>query len=481
MGCSALNLHAWALRILALTFLGLAAGYANAQDVRDASQLGDVIRQLADPELIKYLKETGIRSVPDSDLPGAGEVQRKITALVKKLWLSKDGTEPIYVLVADDTRVNARFVRDKDGAKMVIVNTGLLNFAENDDQLAHVLGHELEHGTSEIGEHVRSLASGVNTSLRQELQIAGLNRSEEVEVDIKSVVNRVHKQGCNLYESIRLLDRMYLTDDRPSYTHAKDETRRNLLETAVTALTRGGGEKIDALLAKPMEGLDGAYAAIKNANLPDREKSTLSLRHYSETNELWQQLQRTAFGVLTPAENVDERRKLREEKSGLPRSSSNGADRDPVIRGTGSLTSKASASSGLTMPNCETRNRAPWTRSGASGQTRTAHEKSVTGPPAQVGRADGENVLPSRVSWVRKSCNGSSAPGSLVLVKCAWPLRSPGFPTCGGSSPTLAASSGWLARKNSDGYSPASATVQRGFIARGNSSSTTECFRHIGA
>ena len=77
------------------------------------------------------------------------------------------------------------------------VHLGLLKYLTTDDQLAYVLGHELERELSVLN---RQLMNEPNKNT-----IPCLSELIENEVDVKSIFNRVHANGMNPYGALDTL------------------------------------------------------------------------------------------------------------------------------------------------------------------------------------------------------------------------------------------------------------------------------------
>ncbi|MBI3930028.1 MAG: M48 family metalloprotease [Armatimonadetes bacterium] len=212
------------------------------------------VSQITEPELRDSLRQEGIVPVDFALFPELAPALEMLTRLTQDLLLPKDGKTPIRLMLVDDLGVNACFFRKE---RIVGVNLGLLRFVESDDELAFVLGHELEHGTSELQQEVDSLRRRSQQKKSRVLEWLGalLQRSVENEVDVKSVVYRVHEKGFNPHAAthfIERLDRTFpdLLNVNGTYvsvgTHTLSASRDDTIGMAITALARELGEETRA-------------------------------------------------------------------------------------------------------------------------------------------------------------------------------------------------------------------------------------------
>ena len=115
------------------------------------------------------------------------------------------------------------------------IHLGLLKYLTTDDQLAWVLGHELEHGLSVLDRQLMNEPNGHNPLLK---------RVVENEVDVKSVFNRVHTNGMNPYGALDALGILKaIGGDDISTTHTMTSNRMNTMEQELTGMTRVIGER----------------------------------------------------------------------------------------------------------------------------------------------------------------------------------------------------------------------------------------------
>ena len=189
------------------------------------------------PEAREHLSK--LRRVDFDRYPELEPVYLKLIALTEKLLIGKDGTRPIRLLFVDDMTPNAFWMFTGSGGDRVLgIHLGLLKLADTDDQVAYVLGHELEHGLS-----VLNNPSETDTNT-ENARHALLKRVAENEVDVKSIFNRVHKKGMNPYAAREMMHKIReaVGDDVPGRTHTMWANRINTVEQELTGMTRIIGE-----------------------------------------------------------------------------------------------------------------------------------------------------------------------------------------------------------------------------------------------
>ena len=210
-------------------------------EARDSSFSG--VEDLSFRELLSQLNQVDFEKYPE-----LGEVYQKVIALTEKLLIEEDGIRPIRIVLVDDMAPNAFYMNTVKGDRVIAINLGLLKILENDDELAFIIGHELEHGRSSLNRKVSlELANshylGQHTNM---MMLHLLNRAAENEVDMKSVFRRVHENGMNPYASIDFLEKLKeRVGDLPSDTHTTLSSRINTIEQELTGMTRILGERIN--------------------------------------------------------------------------------------------------------------------------------------------------------------------------------------------------------------------------------------------
>ena len=209
-------------------------------DVQDSHFSG--VEDLRARELL-----TQIRQVDFDKYPELKAVYQKIIALTEKLLIEEDGTRPIRLVFEDNLVPNAAFLGAVKGDRVLTITLGLLRLLENDDQMAFVLGHELEHGLSVLNKkRDRGLPqSEYRRDYGNFMQLKLINRVAENEVDVKSVFRRVHGNGMNPYEAHKVLEKLRQKGDRFSITHTMISNRINIVEQELTGMTRVIGERIN--------------------------------------------------------------------------------------------------------------------------------------------------------------------------------------------------------------------------------------------
>ncbi len=202
-----------------------------------AQDLYQLAPQSRYPENISsVLKQENIYPIDIS--PGSSTDSRiiqayhRIASALQKIRIPADGDGPIHLILTNDLSPNAMFLHEHKGEKAVVVHLGLLQLFDSDDQLVFILGHELEHGLSEIDQHHSKDAFLYR-------------RVTENEVDVKSVLNRMQNRGYNPHEAYTAMKKLKeQLGDSPSVSHTLTSTRQDVLEVVLTALRRGLGKQL---------------------------------------------------------------------------------------------------------------------------------------------------------------------------------------------------------------------------------------------
>jgi len=131
-----------------------------------------------------------------------------------KTDLDKEG--PVFLL-SDDKYPNAAFAHDKQGNDFIFVSAGLINMCDNKDQLAFVLGHELEH------------------MLRQKEYGAHFNgKPEEAMADLLSV-SKMAEGGYNIEQARVMAEKMFIREQyNVGDEHISDPNRLIMLNMKIT-------------------------------------------------------------------------------------------------------------------------------------------------------------------------------------------------------------------------------------------------------
>ena len=131
----------------------------------------------------------------------------------------------------------------------VSLNLGIARYTNSDDQLAGVIGHELEHPQSDLGAEQRRIRNIPSTyGVREYADVVKawqLGRLEEIEVDVKSVYNALIEGGFNPYEYQRLIEnfeRDFGNSDGGS--HARTSSRDTALTLELAGVRHGQGREI---------------------------------------------------------------------------------------------------------------------------------------------------------------------------------------------------------------------------------------------
>ena len=130
----------------------------------DAQLKSSQVRILNNPAANAYITQIGQRLVPQSSRPNL----------------------PFTFQIVDDDGINAFATM----GGFVYVNKGLLKIADNEAQLASVLGHEIGHitgGHSKKQMREAAIAQGV-------LGVAGLDKSQAVQIGVELALKRPHSR-----------------------------------------------------------------------------------------------------------------------------------------------------------------------------------------------------------------------------------------------------------------------------------------------
>ena len=189
------------------------------------------------PSLAAMDKLSDSHPVDGSQLPAVTAIGDRVGALLQRLVKPKDGSGKIHLVVLDNLMVNAAFIKLPSGnERVVFVNLGAIHHFSTDDEIAYVLAHELEHGTSEIQDYI-DVEKKRNPSNPWWLQ-----RAVENENDARAAIERVHEAGLNPYGSVHALESLREKfGDSPSGSHTTTSSRIHTTGLALTAARRHGG------------------------------------------------------------------------------------------------------------------------------------------------------------------------------------------------------------------------------------------------
>ena len=181
--------------------LGFTLAIGSIQSVKAASWLELLIRgaQIVQLSSISDKQEVELGSEINQELIKSGQAKiysnRAITDYVNRIGqeLAKKSDRsdiPYTFQVVDDKAVNAFATM----GGYVYINTGLMLKAENEAELASVIGHEIGHI---VGRHSieqmknRAIAQGI-------LSAAGLDRTQAVQIGVELAVNRPNSRSDEL-------------------------------------------------------------------------------------------------------------------------------------------------------------------------------------------------------------------------------------------------------------------------------------------
>jgi hypothetical protein len=237
----------------------LARAAEPSNDVHVELFTGSKLEDVKDVELREAMKNAGMRPAPIGQFgemrTAAEGLQKMITRLVDP---KEDKITHYKVMLLDDLRPMAKMLRPGDtGITYIFISTGSIYASQNDDQLAHFLSHEMDHGSSQLHEFAESLSPGHDGRRSKipmsptEVYMRGLERAEESEVDIKGMM-RMHRAGYNPYEAEKLMVHLAeLEGDSFNFDHPTYLARRNALAAASTVYTRLLGRSADS--RKPVQ------------------------------------------------------------------------------------------------------------------------------------------------------------------------------------------------------------------------------------
>jgi hypothetical protein len=203
--------------------------------------------QVQSAALRDFLTKTNIELADLPGTAGAAEQKRTLDALTKmvgKLLKPSDGSAAVHLVLIDDQTPNAFFTTLSNGERVIGINTGTLRFVKNDDTVAFILGHEIEHGPSELQAHIERIKKDPSKPFNNLLGEA-LQRAVENEADIKSTLNRVIPAGYNPYASedfFHLLEKTF--GDKAGSSHTMSSSRRHSVGLALADQVRNRGAKL---------------------------------------------------------------------------------------------------------------------------------------------------------------------------------------------------------------------------------------------
>lgn len=220
------------------------------------------------------LRSTGLTLV-EPNTPEAQRAYAAVNGLLQRLVDPKvDGNREFRLVLVDNRHVNAGIVEGEGLApNYVIINTGLLEMVKSDDELAHVISHELEHPRSQIDDYIESVKKSREQGGRlHDIYLKALGRVEENEVDIKAL-KRVIAAKYNPYAAETIFKRIgERYGEAGTSTHTSLLSRRNAIGSALTVATRGFGvelkhdKKLQTTIRDAVAGLvEGEKANLRRA------------------------------------------------------------------------------------------------------------------------------------------------------------------------------------------------------------------------
>lgn len=200
----------------------------------------------------KSAQELGFKFVDKAPLGDKFKItEARFAEFVRKIADASDGADPIFVAITDTRGVSASFLRTKQGARVLSVSLGALAAVDDDSQLALLVGHELKHGSSQIEEMLETKKKHGYVKHRPTiwdgLSDRGHEKTIENEVDVKALVDKVHKKGFSPARAIKLFEKIESQyGDAYGFSHPMIVQRMSVLNAAMTGMTRGKGEELRA-------------------------------------------------------------------------------------------------------------------------------------------------------------------------------------------------------------------------------------------
>jgi len=303
-----------------------AAGGPRVAPVRP-SRLEDI----ADAGLREALKERGIRPVDLSAHPELSVFHRGLAALLEKLLIPQDGDHTFHLVLDDSLELEANTQELPGGDRVIVITLGLIRFLQNDDELAFLLGHELERGLSKIQGQADDRG---RTSYYLSIL---LQRAVQNEVDIQSMLRRLHEKGFNPHAGARFLDRLIAAyGDTADAERTLSSSRRDSLGAALTIFKRQYGKQVkeddpsqysdslvgrfkrafldapdfetgrrrlvQAALDRPLEGLEETYRSAREGKGKLRDYEGVYAEAFTTR---WTEVLRAAESFLSPEERMD--------------------------------------------------------------------------------------------------------------------------------------------------------------------------------
>ncbi len=245
------------LKLPALASFAFTLAFAVAPEpARAAASPGQSVRAILsagelDPGFLEDMEKHGFKLMEAKNEPRVGRAGEALARIIESILLPKDGARAFEVMLVDSAFPNMAVAFEPGTAKRarILVSMGMMEAAENDDQLKYVLGHELEHLTSEIDAHVLDMKKKLGgwIGFGDQILLDRLTAARENEVDLKSVYYRVHQTGGNPAEGMELLEKIGNEwGSKGGDSHTTDLSRRNTMSMGVTAFSRDLGEEVNS-------------------------------------------------------------------------------------------------------------------------------------------------------------------------------------------------------------------------------------------
>ena len=210
------------------------------------------------PALEDALRRTETTPIDPQAAPHIPQVITELGALTQRLETAADKPITTYVVLSRSASVNAYFLKLNAQERLVVVNAGLLFYSLNDHRTIFVLGHEYEHGWSELQDFLNQRPDTVVQKM--------LQRAVENEVDLKSVFKRMIPAGADPYEAFGFLRQL------------RNDFGSDASESHTSTASREQSGSLGITLARRELGME---ISLEPPKLPTRLRETLHANGYT--------------------------------------------------------------------------------------------------------------------------------------------------------------------------------------------------------
>ena len=237
LGCVAMS-----LTVLVTIAMLVSFGEISRADAGKVEPVGITPGEKVPADIQELLGKLHAKLIDPSLSPQIPETMHKVGDLVSRLLTPEEKQSEWKLIMIDDLQPNAFFTRLEDGTKVVAVHAGLFDILENDDELAFVLGHEIEHAYSELQKYRDGLLKDPAKRTKENYL---LQRPVENEVDTKSML-RLQRNGFNPHAAPKAIRRLrdMVGDDSGDESHTSSANRNDTLDLALTGLKRTLGQAV---------------------------------------------------------------------------------------------------------------------------------------------------------------------------------------------------------------------------------------------